>query len=53
MHDIVKDHYGKALQSSEDLRTTACERHYGLFDSCGSPVPFDRENTAGAEGACC
>lgn len=24
MHDIVKDYYGKALQTSDDLRTTAC-----------------------------
>ncbi|APR05545.1 hypothetical protein SAMN05216242_11750 [Thauera chlorobenzoica] len=24
MHDIVKDYYGKELQGSTDLRTTAC-----------------------------
>ncbi len=24
MHEIVKDYYGKQLQSTEDLKTTAC-----------------------------
>ena len=24
MHDVVQDYYGKQLQSTEDLKTTAC-----------------------------
>jgi SAM-dependent methyltransferase len=29
------------------------ERHYGLFEGCGSHMPFDRTASATAGGACC
>ena len=29
------------------------ERHFGLFEGCGSRLPFDRDAMAGAGGACC
>lgn len=28
-------------------------RHYGLFEGCGSSMPFDREASVNAAGACC
>ena len=29
------------------------DRHYGLFEGCGSAMPFDRDTQPGASGACC
>jgi SAM-dependent methyltransferase len=28
-------------------------RHYGLFEGCGSAMPFDRETSAASAAACC
>jgi hypothetical protein len=30
------------------------ERHYGLFEGCGSAIPFDQDRAAsGASASCC
>jgi arsenite methyltransferase len=29
------------------------ERHYGLFEGCGSSIPFDLDETGAAAGSCC
>lgn len=29
------------------------DRHFGLFEGCGSSIPFDTGNQSGASGACC